>query len=77
MRMREHDWMQYQNDAIGADTWEAYRRPILLALSNQRSRDWWRDISAVSYDPSFVAEVNRMIANVPVDENALKVTWYD
>ncbi len=76
-RMREHDWLQYQKGTLDAETWLAYSRPIPLTISTQRARDWWRDSSPILFDPSFVGEVNKLIADTQVDEQALQALSFD
>ena len=75
-KMREHDWLRLQNGTLGEGTWEAYSRPIPLVLSTQRSRNWWRDASAI-YDPSFVTAVNKLIESVSASDQYSRILWAD
>ena len=76
-RQREHDWLQFQKGYLDAETWKTYSRPIPVALSSQRARGWWRDASPIIFNPNFVAEINEMIADIPVDEQAVQAVWAD
>ncbi len=76
-RMREHDWMQYQNGNLEEDAWETFRRPIAVVISSQRVRDWWRHASPAIFDPSFVAEVNALMTDIPVNKQAGQAVWAD
>jgi len=76
-RMREHDWLQYQNGNLNDESWETYSRPIPTLLSTQRARDWWRDAAPISFVASFVAEINTMIEDIPVNEQAVRALWLD
>jgi hypothetical protein len=77
MRMREHDWLQYQKGTLDAETWAAYSRPIAITLTTQRARDWWRDASPFLFDPSFVSEVKELLAENQANEQAGQALQYD
>ncbi len=76
-RMREHDWLQYQKGTLDADTWLAYSRAIPVTISNPQARDWWRDASPILFDPSFVDEVNKLLANTQIYEEAAQALFFD
>ena len=46
VRVRENQWLQYQNGVIDERTWLSYRTPIGAVLSTERTRSWWRKTTA-------------------------------
>ena len=70
VRVRENNWLQYQNGSIDERTWESYRRALISTFSQPRSRAWW--YSAVAgqnaYDQGFVDEVSALLAETEISE---------
>jgi len=76
-RQREHDWLEYQNDALDAAAWESYRRTTIVFLSAPMVRTWWGNASQDLFDPVFVEQVNVIIANQPVLTRPPQLAWFD
>ena len=67
VRVRENQWLQYQNGVIDERTWLTYRSPIVAVFSNERTRSSWRNRSVKGeFDPGFVEMVNRLLAENPL-----------
>ena len=67
VRVRENQWLQYQNGVIDERTWLTYRSPILAVFSNERTRMWWRNRTANGeFDQGFVDMVNQLMADSPL-----------
>ncbi len=71
IRSRENYWLQYQNGVIDEATWASYRNPLGIVLSQVFSRSLWETRSgAGAWDAGFVRDVNRMLADIPVQDAA-------
>lgn len=67
LRMRENNWLQYQNGILDEGTWQTYRRSLPVVLSGRQSRVWWENFGVERlFDAEFVAEVNGLLEGVPV-----------
>jgi len=67
VRVRENQWLQYQNGAIDERTWLTYRTPIGLLFSTEFTRAWWRDRSPTGeFDAEFVEMVNNLLEKTPI-----------
>jgi hypothetical protein len=77
LRNREIAWLQYQNGILDDATWESYQSPIAIVLASHQARNWWRGGSESLFEPSFVANVNEMIVNVPVLDRHPALAWFD
>ena len=59
VRVKENQWLQYQNGVIDEETWSTYKAPIPLVLSTDFCRSWWRNRSGRGeFDEGFVTMVN-------------------
>lgn len=65
MRQREWEWFQHRDGVIDEAVAKAYFAIIALHLGIPRARHWWRTIGRVGFNPDFVAEVDRFIADQP------------
>jgi hypothetical protein len=65
-RMREIQWLQFQNGVLDGTTWEAYRKTIGVILSSDRGRTWWQRSGEVQFDLNFVTHVDDYLADLPV-----------
>ena len=74
-RLREHDWLQYQEGALDETTWKAYLSSISSVLAYQRTRTWWGNTR--TFDPDFILEVDELIANTPILEYPVSITRFD
>ena len=70
VRMREYNWLQYQNGILDEATWNSYRSAIAPFLGAPKTREWWRryarEMSA--FHPDFVAVVDAELARAVVPE---------
>jgi hypothetical protein len=65
MRIREHEWLQYQDGLLDDATWITYRDAIGGTLALPRRRAWWGRISASLFDREFVEYLNAYLAEIP------------
>ena len=78
VRMRENNWLQYQNGVLDERTWEAYRGSIVGNLSTPQSRIWWSNFPVeVVFDSEFISLVDELIANVPVVDRSSHLAAFD
>lgn len=67
VRVRENQWLQYQNGVIDEATWATYRVPLEIILSQPFSREWWQVRSkAGEFTEGFVNDVNDLLADMPI-----------
>lgn len=64
LRVREFVWLQYRSGLIDVETWRAYLSGITVNFNNPRARMFW-DLSKTQFDPEFVAEVDKILADIP------------
>ena len=76
LRMRELDWIQYQKGALDETTWTAYQSTIKSIFSTPNARTVWQNISQFAMD-GFVAHVNGLIADEPVNERIQPLRAFD
>jgi len=65
-RNRENDFAQYQRGVMDGSTWNRYTSSIRSLFAFERVRNWWSNLSAQYFDPGYVSEVNRILAQSPV-----------
>ena len=71
IRMRENNWLQYENGTLDDVTWQTYRLSIISQLSAPQSRAWWRNFGVERvFDPQFISLVNELLANEPLFDRA-------
>lgn len=69
-RLRELDWFNYQRGVLSDVEWQSYRSAIGAVLATERTRRWWDNTAARSFNGAFVADVYAKIAeNPPSTEN--------
>jgi hypothetical protein len=67
IRVRENQWLQYQNGVIDVRTWLTYRAAIPAVFNTEWYRSWWRNRSARGeFDEEFVEMVNAVFAESPL-----------
>jgi hypothetical protein len=66
MRQREWEWFQHRDGVIDETVAKAYFAIIALHLGIPRTRYWWRTVGRIGFNPDFVAEVDRFIADQPL-----------
>jgi len=69
VRTREYQWLQYKNDLLDKQSWEAYLSGLKGNLSYRLSRTWWNKVAYDAFDHEFVGEVNKLLADVPIVQN--------
>jgi hypothetical protein len=70
VRMRENNWLQYQNGVLDEATWGSYRKSIVPFLGAPKTRTWWQNYAreTSAFDPAFIALVDELLANAPAQE---------
>ena len=64
VRVKENQWLQFQNGVIDEQTWATYRAAIPMVLSTEFCRSWWRNRSGRGeFNDGFVAMVNAALEN--------------
>ena len=77
-RMRENNWVQYQNGILDDRTWRSYRGSILAVLAAPRTRGWWHDFGVERlFDARFIAVVDELIADSPLYERSTHIAVFD
>ena len=76
LRVRELDWIQYQNGVLDKTTWTTYQLSIKIVLSSPNNKIVWQNCSLL-LDPAFVAHINELIADIPTTERPLALTIFD
>ena len=67
VRVKENQWLQFQNGVIDAQTWATYRAAIPMVLSTGFCRSWWRNRSGSGeFNDGFRAMVNAATARTTV-----------
>lgn len=69
IRTREYQWLQYKNGLLDKQSWETYLSGVRGNLSYPLSRSWWNKVAYNFFDHEFVDEVNKLLADVPVNQN--------
>lgn len=69
VRTREYEWFQYKNGLLDKQAWEAYLTGITINLSYPRTRAWWDLVGHDYFDDEFADEVDKYLADLPVDQN--------
>lgn len=79
VRIRENNWLQYQNGVLDEVTWESYRKSIAQVLSDVKSRNWWQNyaIGRQSFDQEFISIVNELLAETPVQDRSALSQAFD
>ena len=77
LRMRELDWVQYQNGALDKSTWETYQNTMIGVLSYANNRVLWQKVSPMLMDQRFVTHVNGLIADSSVTHQPDALTLFD
>ena len=66
VRTREYQWLQYKNNVLDEQTWNAFLSAITVVFSFPRTRTWWDAVSIEYFDDDFVSEINNHLKNYPV-----------
>jgi len=62
LRQREWEWFLHQEGVIDSAAFRSYRDVIAIHLGTPRGRKWWKRLGHRAFDPSFVEQVNRVLA---------------
>lgn len=66
VRVRENQWLQYQNGVIDERTWLTYRAALRAVFDTEFVRAWWRNRSGRGeFDAGFVAMVDDLLTGSP------------
>jgi hypothetical protein len=76
LRDREYEFFQYRAGAVDEAAWLSYREVTRLMLDSERRRKWWNTIGNNFFDPEFVAMVEKIISDSPLDDSFTRFgTW--
>ena len=65
MRRQEFDWWQYRNKLLDEEAFRASQIHLYDTFMVPRMRLWWKELAREGhFDPSFVAEIDRIISEV-------------
>jgi hypothetical protein len=78
-RMRENNWLQYQNGVLDEKTWQSYRSSIGAMLGNPNARKFWQNyaIAYEAFDPQFTAHVSELLAILPIPDRSNLIAAFD
>ncbi len=78
IRMRENNWLQYENGTLDDVTWRAYQGSIIASLSASQTRLWWQNFGVERiFDSDFISLVDELIADQPVFDRSPHITAFD
>ena len=78
IRMRENNWLQYENGTLDDVTWQTYRLSLISQLSNPQSRAWWRNFGVERvFDSEFISLVDELLANQPLFDRSPHIAAFD
>ena len=78
VRMRESNWLQYENGTLDDVTWQTYRLTLIGQLRAPQARTWWQNFPVEGvYGSEFISLVNGLIANVPVVDRSPHIAAFD
>ncbi len=79
IRMRENNWLQYQNGVLDEATWNTYRSSIVAMLLSSSARAWWQNyaVGLNAFDTRFISLVDELIANTPVQSQSRLIAAFD
>ncbi len=78
VRMRESNWLQYENGALDSVTWQAYLGSLIGPLSGAQSRAWWENFGVERiFNSEFISLVDELLAAQPLFEQNPHLTAFD
>lgn len=78
LREREWEWFQYKDGIIDEIAYKAYHDVIPIHLGTLRSRKWWEKVGHSAFDPDFVKEVDKLLADAGLSDYLKTMrTWDD
>ena len=69
VRSREHQWLQYQDELLDQSIWDAYLNALPVILSYPVERAWWDFVKYDYFDEGFVAEIDALLADTPINDD--------
>ncbi len=60
---RQNEWHQYQQGLVDREVWDTIERVIHILMGMDWFQRWWRDYGSKNLMPSFVAQVDRIVAS--------------
>ena len=77
-RMRESNWLQYENGTLDDVTWQAYRLSIVSTFSTPQTRIWWQNFGVERiFDSQFISLVDELLANEPLFDRSPFIAAFD
>ena len=78
VRMRESNWLQYENGTLDDVTWQAYQGSLVAVFSAPQTRAWWQNFGVERiYNSDFISLVDELLANQPVFDRSPHITAFD
>jgi hypothetical protein len=78
VRMRESNWLQYENETLDDVTWQAYRLSLIAVLSTPQTRAWWQNFGVERiFDSEFISLVDELLANQPLYDRSPHLAAFD
>ncbi len=78
VRMRENNWLQYENGTLDDVTWQAYQGSLLAVFSAPQSRAWWQYFGVERvFNSEFISLVDELLANQPVFDRSPHIAAFD
>lgn len=77
LRMRELDWIQYNNGVLDKATWVSYQNTLKLILSSPNTRQLWQKFGPAIVNPDFAKQVNELIEDLPVTNQLYLLSAFD
>ena len=78
VRMRESNWLQYENGTLDDVTWQTYRLTLIGQLSTPQTRAWWQNFPVERiYGSEFISLVNELLVDVPLIDPSAHITAFD
>ncbi len=78
-RMRENNWLQYQNGVLDEKTWQSYRSSIGPMMGNPNARKFWQNYAVAykAFDPQFTAHISELLENLPIPDRSNLIAAFD
>jgi hypothetical protein len=78
VRMRENNWLQYENGTLDDATWRAYQGSIVATFAAPQARAWWQNFGVERvFDPEFLSVVDELLANGTLFDRSPHITAFD
>ncbi len=78
IRMRENNWLQYENGTLDDATWRAHQGSIVATFGSPQARAWWQNFGVERvFDPEFLSVVDELLANETLFDRSPHITAFD